>query len=703
MGDHLIETVRSFLQRQGLLDSEALLLVAVSGGPDSLSLLHLLHRLRAEGGPRLHLAHLDHGLRPESPTEAAQVNATAAAWGIPATVERREVRTRPGGPGPMAEARRVRYAFLAETALAIGASAVAVAHQAEDQAETVLMHLLRGAGPAGLRGMRAVVPWAEWSGIESAALSIEQRGSPASSTPNAQSPTLIRPLLTATRAEILAYCAEQGLAPTDDPSNRAPRYARSRMRRLLAAMTAEQPRAVEAIGRAAQLCADDYAFIQERLDAIWPELTTTAPRSVRLRRAPWETLHVALQRYALRRAAALLGAPELSLPQVEAARALAARPGRQMRLGPVRLSVDQAGLTLARPGAAIHDDAPQLALAELALPVPGSVPLGGGWRCEVGTEPPDAPAPWHVALDPATLDGPLSLRRRRPGDRFWPAGGRGSRKLQDFFVDRKLPRPLRDAWPILATPTAVVWVPGMRADSRFLATPQTQGTIWVALVRDDLAQTTDDLETERSHPRLSSAAQARPTGGPSSLAARVKAMHHDIAKILISAEQIQTRVRELGAQISAAYADEDDLLLVGVLKGCAMFMVDLARSIERPLAIDFIAIASYGASTESSGVVRVLKDLDTDIAGRNVLIVEDIIDSGLTLDYLRSQLLRRNPASLRICTLLNKPERRTSDVPVDYIGFDIPNEFVVGYGLDFAEHYRNLPYIGVLKPEIYSE
>ncbi|GAB4449011.1 MAG: hypoxanthine phosphoribosyltransferase [Chloroflexi bacterium OHK40] len=179
-------------------------------------------------------------------------------------------------------------------------------------------------------------------------------------------------------------------------------------------------------------------------------------------------------------------------------------------------------------------------------------------------------------------------------------------------------------------------------------------------------------------------------------------MHHDIARILIAPEQIQRRVQELGTQIAADYTGENDLLLVGVLKGCAMFMVDLARAIERNLAIDFIAVASYGASTESSGVVRVLKDLDTDINGRHVLIVEDIIDSGLTLAYLRSQLLRRNPASLRICTLLNKPERRTADVPVDYIGFDIPNEFVVGYGLDYAEHYRNLPYIGVLKPEVYS-
>jgi len=180
-------------------------------------------------------------------------------------------------------------------------------------------------------------------------------------------------------------------------------------------------------------------------------------------------------------------------------------------------------------------------------------------------------------------------------------------------------------------------------------------------------------------------------------------MDRDIDKMLISSEEIQAKVSEMGAQILHDYAPLGDLLLVGVLKGCMTFMVDLARAINFPLAIDFIATSSYGQSTESSGVVRLLKDLETDIAGRHVLIVEDIIDSGLTLDYLRSQLQRRNPASLRICALLNKPDRRVADVPVDYLGFDIPNEFVVGYGLDYGERYRNLPYIGVLKKEIYSE
>lgn len=178
-------------------------------------------------------------------------------------------------------------------------------------------------------------------------------------------------------------------------------------------------------------------------------------------------------------------------------------------------------------------------------------------------------------------------------------------------------------------------------------------------------------------------------------------MHKDIDRILISAQDIQAKVHELGQHISRDYADVDDLLLVGVLKGCAMFMIDLARAITVPVSLDFIATSSYGDSTETSGIVRMLKDLEIDIAGRHVLIVEDIIDSGKTLDYLRNLLQQRKPASLRICALLNKPERRIADIIVEYQGFDIPNEFVVGYGLDFAEHYRNLTYIGVLKPEIY--
>ncbi len=178
-------------------------------------------------------------------------------------------------------------------------------------------------------------------------------------------------------------------------------------------------------------------------------------------------------------------------------------------------------------------------------------------------------------------------------------------------------------------------------------------------------------------------------------------MMNDIKEILIDKDQLAERVRELGEEISADYAGKE-ILMIGVLRGAVVFMADLARAISLPVALDFMAVSSYGASTSSSGIVRILKDLDEDLAGKHVLIVEDIIDSGLTLNYLVDNLKSRQPASVRLCTLLNKPSRRKAPVHVDYNGFTIPDYFVVGYGLDFAEKYRNLPFIGILKPEAYG-
>jgi hypoxanthine phosphoribosyltransferase len=172
-----------------------------------------------------------------------------------------------------------------------------------------------------------------------------------------------------------------------------------------------------------------------------------------------------------------------------------------------------------------------------------------------------------------------------------------------------------------------------------------------------------------------------------------------VGEILIDEEALQSRITELGAEISADYEGRD-LLLVGVLKGAVFFMADLMRRLTVPCEIDFMAISSYGAATNSSGVVRILKDLDINIADRDVLVVEDIVDSGLTLSYLRRTLLARKPATLEFCALLTKPERREIDVPLRYVGFEIPNRFVIGYGLDFAERYRNLRYIGVLHPDL---
>jgi hypoxanthine phosphoribosyltransferase len=184
--------------------------------------------------------------------------------------------------------------------------------------------------------------------------------------------------------------------------------------------------------------------------------------------------------------------------------------------------------------------------------------------------------------------------------------------------------------------------------------------------------------------------------------APMRMIHDDVEEVLLSSDALQQRVRELGRQLSADYAGRDPVL-VSVLKGSIVFLADLMRAMEIPLSLDLMEVSSYGSGTETSGQVRILKDLSASIEGRDVLVVEDIIDTGLTLNYLLRYLAERNPASLRICCLLDKPARRLAEIEIDYTGFTIPDRFVIGYGLDYDERYRNLPYVGVLRPSVYTE
>lgn len=175
----------------------------------------------------------------------------------------------------------------------------------------------------------------------------------------------------------------------------------------------------------------------------------------------------------------------------------------------------------------------------------------------------------------------------------------------------------------------------------------------------------------------------------------------DLEKVLITEDEISARLTELAAEIDRDYEGRE-ILVIGVLKGAVMVMADLSRKIHTPLTMDWMAVSSYGSGTKSSGVVRILKDLETDLEGKHVIIVEDIIDSGLTLSWLKTNLESRGPASVQIATLLRKPDAATVDIHVEYVGFDIPNDFVVGYGLDYAEKYRNLPFVGTLAPHVYG-
>ena len=178
-------------------------------------------------------------------------------------------------------------------------------------------------------------------------------------------------------------------------------------------------------------------------------------------------------------------------------------------------------------------------------------------------------------------------------------------------------------------------------------------------------------------------------------------MQQDVLRVLLSEEEIRAKCQEMGARISQDYKGKN-LMLVTVLKGAVVFMAVLMRAIDVPAEIDFMVVSSYGSGVKSSGVVKIVKDLDVPLAGKDLLIVEDILDSGLTLSYIKELLASRGPASIRIATLLDKPSRRKVDLVADYIGFSVPDEFVIGYGLDYDEKYRNLPYIGILKPEVYS-
>ena len=179
-------------------------------------------------------------------------------------------------------------------------------------------------------------------------------------------------------------------------------------------------------------------------------------------------------------------------------------------------------------------------------------------------------------------------------------------------------------------------------------------------------------------------------------------MEQDIARVLYSEEYLKEIVQKIGRQISEDYKGKN-LLMVSVLKGSVVFMADLMRAVTIPCSIDFMSVSSYGSGTKTSGVVRILKDLDNDLKGQDLLLVEDILDSGMTLSYIREMLQQRNPSSIKLCTLFDKPERRSVDIQADYSGICVPDEFIVGYGLDYDEKYRNLPYVGVLKPEVYSK
>lgn len=484
MGD-LLREVREFIRRHRLLETGDRVVVGVSGGPDSLCLLHLLLRLREEYGLYLHVAHLHHGARGEdADADAAFVAELARNWGLPVTVERVDVPAIARAHKLAFEeaARRVRYGFLAHVAGQVGAAKVAVGHNADDQAETVLMHFLRGAGLAGLRGMRPATPLSEYRLLE--------RDSPFPIPPVL--PTLIRPLLETPRARIEAYCAEHGLQPRFDRSNLDTTYFRNRLRHeLLPLLETYNPNIRRRLLHTAEVIAADYELLTELRDRAWREVVREeGPEAIRLDRTAWAAQPLSLRRALIREAAYRLRPylRDVDFVHVEAAVrvAMEGETGARATLpGGLSLSVGYDTLIVADASYVPPPEGPSLPPGTVVpVAVPGETPLPDGrWRLEVtfpdgwSLEAVEAnPDRWTAWMDAEALRSPVLLRTRRPGDRFRPHGlGGHAPALADWMVNAKIPRAWRDTLPLLAAGDGeILWVCGWRVSETALVRPETR-------------------------------------------------------------------------------------------------------------------------------------------------------------------------------------------------------------------------------------
>jgi tRNA(Ile)-lysidine synthase len=471
----------------------------------------------------------------------------------------------------------------------------------------------------------------------------------------------VRPLLEVSREQTAAHCRARGIAWREDASNADRRFARARVRGdVVPALRAIHPAAEANILRTARLLRAEAAVLDGAVEGVLVGAGSIALS--RLRELPDALARLVVVRLA-EEATGIGPIPAARLEELLALEGAGGTVRRDLG-GGVRAVVEYGRLRFEplAPSAGSGDVLPR----PVSLPVPGDVAFGC-WTLRAGPVAEGV----SLLLDADRAGAELRVRCWRPGDRVRPAGRGGSRSVADLFGERHVPQAQRASWPVVEVAGEIAWVPEVAVAESFAAAVADRSLLRVEAWRGSRAQYTAPPEMPVS---LSDPA---------------------IGETLVPAEALQRRVRELAQEISRDYAGRS-LLLIGVLKGAVFFLSDLMRSIDIPVEVDFMAVASYGSATDSSGVVRILKDLDVAIDDRDVLIVEDIVDSGLTLQYLMRNLGSRNPRSLEVCALLTKPSRRKVELHPRYVGFEIPDKFAIGYGLDHAERYRNLPFVAAL-------
>lgn len=655
MDTAILARVEDFCIREGLLQPGASqhLAAAVSGGADSMALLLLLRQLQPRFGYTLSACHVNHGLRGQSADrDEAFVRAECARLGVPLRVFHAAELASPPAHAGEDWARRLRYTAFAQLQ-GQGIDAIATAHTANDQAETLLLRLARGTGLHGAGGIRP------------------RRG------------CYLRPLLCLSRAETEAVCRAAGQPWVTDETNDTDAYARNRLRHnALPALESTNAAAVQNLARFCEKAARaDVYFAAEAARLLAAARLPGAETAWQL--APLQAADPLLLETALHSLVAPVRDAEEKYVQLLCA-VVRQGSGAVQLTGQVRFCAGNGCLRQET----LPDTLPwQLESAPQQVPLlPEKQPefrLRGGWKGKAELLTTDFEEKIQVVhkkdlknrADYAritTLYTGLVLRARQPGDRFRPAGRGLSKPLRKWMNEAGVPNELRDTLPLLASGSEIYGC--------------VEKALPMALHRTRKADGSCTWMQRSKHRRK-----------------KQMSMHDDIKTVLVSEEQLKAKVAELGAQISRDYAGKN-LVLVSILKGSVVFMADLMRAVSIPCNIDFMVVSSYGGSnTTTSGLVKIIKDLDGDLSGKDVLIVEDILDTGVTLSNLVPMLKMRNPNSVKICTILDKPSRRKANIQPDYEGFQVPDEFVVGYGLDYDEKYRNLPYVGVLKPEIYTK
>ncbi len=651
-----------------MIETGELVVAGVSGGADSVCLLLLLRELAEEMGFFVKAVHVEHGIRgEESLGDAAFVEELCKEQGIDLLTCHVEVpRTRDAsGHSPEEAARELRYDCFRQACEECGTEKLVLAHHADDTAETMLFHLARG---TGIRGMCGIRPVSE-HGFPGEALGADARL------------IILRPLLCVTRGEILAWLSGRGQAYRTDSTNADTSYARNRIReRVLPELTAINAQAVPHMRQ----FADQMEAVCDYLDeTAWEDargivsIGEETPPAIRIAGAPFLALREVPGRHLL---LLLIGMAAGSRRDVtsghveQVMRLMTAEVGAKVSLpGGVTAekTYDAVVLRACAPGA---DETLPRPLAEQALQIPGGTVLENGlcFSAELLDAREDDPAgisekiprkKYTKWFDYDKIKDAVLLRSRKPDDYLITDADGGHKKLNRFFVDEKVPLSERDGICLLADGDHILWVVGKRISEAYKVTEDTKRILQVRAYGAGL-----DEEREQE-PKI---------------------------RVLFTEEQITERIRELGAAISADLAGEP-VRLVCVLKGAGLFAAELAKRITAPVWLDFISCSSYGEKTESSRAVRIEQDLEVDIAGENVLIAEDILDTGRTVRFLVEEFHRRGAKRVLTCVMLDKPARRETEVSVDYIGFVIPDEFVVGYGLDYAQKYRNLPYIGTME------